>query len=301
MVAAFRRRVSLAAVAVLTMLALAACAAPAESDAGGDTAASGSVSPTPSVTPTPTEAPAPVAPVIRPIPAGAVVDYQLGGAYEPAAAVTVVARDSDDAPVPGLYNICYVNGFQTQPESNWPEVLVLHDAKGKPVTDPGWPDESILDISTPDNRAAIADRIAVTIAGCAGSGFDAVEFDNLDSYTRSRGAFGLDEAMQLAHLLVDVAHANGLAAGQKNTPELAARGHAELGFDFAVAEECQRFQECASYTSVYGDQVVDIEYSGHLRGTWAEVCADPTRPAAMVLRDRELAPLGTRGHVYDSC
>lgn len=296
-------RAGVVAIAVLTVLTLGSCA-DAGGDDGGDTAANGASTSTATPTPTPTATrTAPPAPAesIRAIPADAVFDYQLGGAYEPAKAVTVVARDSDDAPAPGLYNICYVNGFQTQPDSNWPEVLVLRDDDGDPVVDPGWPDESILDISTADNRAAIADRLAVSIAGCAGSGFDAVEFDNLDSYSRSRGAFGLAETMQLAALLVDTAHANGLAAGQKNTPELAARGHTEVGFDFAVAEECQRFQECQEYTGVYGDQVLDIEYAGHLSGTWAEVCADPSRPPATVLRDRQLAPAGDRGHVYDRC
>src|SRR5690606_3848532 len=67
-------------------------------------------------------------------------DYQLGGAYEPPAGVQIVSRDRHDPPAPGLYNICYVNGFQSQPgEDNFwlddhPD-LVLRDGKGDPVID----------------------------------------------------------------------------------------------------------------------------------------------------------------------
>nr|WP_179547264.1 endo alpha-1,4 polygalactosaminidase [Herbiconiux flava] len=303
-VPALRLRASAVALVVVTVLGLSACATGSDDD--GPAAASGTGTGTPSATASPTpsataEVDAAAPPSIRPLPADPVFDYQLGGAYAPSVGVNVVARDSTAAPEAGVYSICYVNGFQSQPGENWPEVLVLRDDEGEPVADPGWPDETIFDISTPDNRAALADRIAVTIAGCAGSGFDAVEFDNLDSYTRSDGAFGLEQAVQFATMLVGIAHANGLAAGQKNTPELGARGHTQIGFDFAVAEECQRFAECESYTEVYGDQVLDIEYAGHLSGSWAEVCADPSRPAGIVLRDRPLAPAGTKGHVYDRC
>src|SRR3954468_22116986 len=48
-------------------------------------------------------------------PAGAVPDYQLGGVYEPADGVAIVGRDRAADPAPGIYSVCYVNGFQTQP------------------------------------------------------------------------------------------------------------------------------------------------------------------------------------------
>src|SRR5262245_45079551 len=55
--------------------------------------------------------------------ANAPFDYQLGGAYDPPADVEVLSRDRTDAPAPGLYNVCYVNGFQAQPgdEDFWLE------------------------------------------------------------------------------------------------------------------------------------------------------------------------------------
>lgn len=253
--------------------------------------------PTPTPTPTPTWAPG----VVNTLPADPVFDYQLGGAYDPPPGVTVVTRDSSADPVEGVYSICYVNAFQSQPDGYWPESLKVHDSDGKTVNDPAWPDESILDISTPDNRQAIADRTAVTVAGCAGKGFQAVEFDNLDAYTRSEGGTTLYDTIAYARLIVEFAHSSGLAVAQKNTPELEARGKTDIGFDFAVAEECQRFGECGAYTEVYGAAVLDIEYAGALGAAWSDVCADPALPAGTVQRDRKLVPAGEPGHVYARC
>ncbi len=108
--------------------------------------------------------------------------------------------------------------------------------------------------------------------------------------------------MAFAKLLVAAAAELGLPAGQKNTAELAARGRDEVGFAFAVSEECHRWDECAAYTGVYGaDQVLGIEYTDDLRGSFAEACADPSRPGSLILRDRMLLPAGREGHVFDAC
>lgn len=238
-------------------------------------------------------------------PVDLVFDYQLGGAYEPASVVGGVARDSTDSPDPDRYSICYVNGFQSQPADRdaWlaePE-LVLVDAAGEPIIDENWPDELIFDASTDDRRARIAERIGASITRCAEAGFDAVEIDNLDSYTRSEGRLTVDDAIALATRYAGIAHDAGLLIGQKNTGELGARGRDEVGFDFAVAEECQRFDECAGYTDVYGDAVIDIEYTDDLSGTFAEVCDDPQVPYSTILRDRDLAPADDAGHVFEAC
>lgn len=235
-------------------------------------------------------------------PAGATPDYQLGGAYDPADGVGVVGRDRSDDPAEGLYSICYVNGFQTQPGelATWPDDLVLH-SESEPVFDPDWPDEALLDTSTDDRRQRIAEMVAPWIEGCADAGFDAVEFDNLDSYTRSKEALTLDDNLALAALLVDVAHGAGLAAGQKNAAEDAVALRERAGFDFALVEECAAYDECAAFTDVYGDAVIDIEYTDELPRTFAEMCADDESPASMVLRDRELAPSGQEEHVFETC
>lgn len=233
-------------------------------------------------------------------PADGVADYQLGGAYEPSAEVTIVARDSTEQPAGGRYSICYVNGFQTQPGDAWPEALLLQ-VDGAPLADPNWPDEFLIDISSDETRADAAARLAPTIERCATAGFDAVEFDNLDSYTRSSGLLTQDDALAFATLLVEQAHALGLAAGQKNTAELDARGRDTVGFDFAVVEECAQFDECAAYTEIYGPAVIAIEYTDALSDSFDEVCADPATPPITVLRDRLLAPAGDPEHVFEHC
>ncbi len=235
-------------------------------------------------------------------PAVATPDYQLGGAYEPAAEVGIVGRDRSADPAADAYSICYVNGFQTQPGElgSWDaDLLLQHD--GATVFDPDWPDEALLDTSTADRRERIAAQIIPWIEGCADDGFAAVEFDNLDSYTRSDDALSLDDNLALAALFVDAAHGAGLAAGQKNAAEDAAALRDRAGFDFAVTEECAVFEECDVYTAVYGAHVIDIEYSDELPRSFAEMCADPESPASMVLRDRDLVAPDDPAYVFETC
>lgn len=238
-------------------------------------------------------------------PAGIVVDYQLGGAYEPAAGIGGVVRDQSDEPAPGLWSACYVNGFQTQPQERYrwlvghPD-LVLRDEQGEPVADEGWPDELLLDTSTADKRGQIVAVLDEDLQRCAAKGFDAVDVDNLDSWTRSGTRLTSDDALALAGLIVEHAHALGLAVGQKNAAELGARGRDEAGFDFAVAEQCVQYDECAAYTDVYGEHVVDIEY-GLDDEAWAGACKDPQRPFSTILRDHDLSTPAEEGYVLRTC
>ncbi|MFI6579460.1 endo alpha-1,4 polygalactosaminidase [Nocardiopsis sp. NPDC050513] len=238
-------------------------------------------------------------------PAGA-FDYQLGGAYEPPSDVGAVVRDATDEPAPELYSVCYVNGFQTQPQerdmwvSEHPDLL-LRDGDGAFVVDPDWPDEFLLDVSTEERRAGIAEIVGATVEDCAERGFDAVEFDNLDSYTRSDGAFTADDALLLATELADGAHGLGLAVAQKNSAELAGRAREEAGFDLAVAEECVAYEECAAYTDVYGDAVLAVEYPDTLEIPFEEACADPDTPAGTILRDRDLVVPDEPGYLFETC
>ena len=234
-------------------------------------------------------------------PAGAGFDYQLGGASPVPDGVTVVARDSTDEPAGAGFDICYVNGFQTQPGAVWPESLLLHDASGGLLVDPGWPDEHLFDTSTAEAREALAELQAPVIDGCAAAGFDAVEFDNLDSYSRSDGALDLDDAVAFATLLVTRTHQAGLAAGQKNTAELEARGRDEIGFDFAVVEECDLYSECGAFTDVYGDGVLAIEYTDDLRDTVEGLCSRESTPRSTVVRDRDLVPADDPGYSFARC
>jgi len=233
-------------------------------------------------------------------------DYQLGGGYRPPAGVTIVERDSTDRPAAGKYGICYVNGFQTQPGSfaAWKRAApaaILRDAAGKPVADPGWPDEVLLDTRTTATRAAITKELTKSVARCAARGFDAVEFDNLDSWTRSGKRLTRAGNLALAASLVRVGHAHGLAVGQKNTPQLGKAGRQTTGFDFVVAEECVQYRECSAYTAVYGKRVIDVEYADTLGRSWASVCRLRDRPAMTILRDRDLVTPSDDGYVFQRC
>ena len=228
--------------------------------------------------------------LITPLPVGTDVDYQLGGARAVPGHVGVVVRDRLETPAPGRYNVCYVNGFQTQPEEKafWlahPRLL-LHRA-GRPVVDEAW-GEFLLDTRTSDRRARIAAIVGRWVDRCARDGFDAVEFDNLDSWSRSHGLITRNADRALAKLLVARAHRAGLAAGQKNWPEWNGR---RVGYDFAIAEECGRWHECGAYVSHYGDRVLVIEYRDV---DFAAACRAWGGRLAVVRRDLALSPTGVR-------
>ena len=127
-----------------------------------------------------------------------------------------------------------------------------------------------------------------------------MEFDNLDSFTRSGGALALADAVSVARELVAISHGAGLSAGQKNAAEHTAVLHDEAGFDFAVAEECAAYEECTAYTGVY-DSVLDIEYTDQLPVPFADLCAAAETPATAILRDRDLTRPGDSAHVYETC
>ncbi|MGW1598921.1 endo alpha-1,4 polygalactosaminidase [Streptomyces sp. SCL15-4] len=231
---------------------------------------------------------------VRLPPKAAGFDYQIGGAYPPPEGVRVVSRDRSDSPARGLYNICYVNAFQAQPaeRSSWPADLLLRDARGRLVVDEDW-DEPLLDIRTPAKRDRVAKRVNGWIDGCADKGFDAVEPDNYDSYTRSDGLLDPADATAFMALLSRHAHARHLAVAQKNTAELAGqRGRA--GLDFAVAEECGQYDECGVYAKAFGDRVVDIEYTDHgleaARARWGG-------RLSIVRRDRDVSTPGSAAYV----
>jgi hypothetical protein len=231
-------------------------------------------------------------------PANGPFDYQLGGAYPPPTGVAVVSRDRTDAPALGLYNICYVNGFQVQPgeEASWEPDLILRDANGDPIIDPDW-DEWLLDVSSGSKRTRIAAVVGGWIRGCAADGFDAVEIDNLDSYSRSGGRIAPSDAVAFMALLSSAAHTAGLAIAQKNSTEILSR-RSEMGTDFAVAEECSRYDECGDYVTAYGQRVLMIEYRDV---DFTKGCNQYGATHSIVRRDVNLVTPGNPAYVYAGC
>jgi hypothetical protein len=251
----------------------------------------------------PVAPPAVAAPVLPP--PNVPFDYQLGGAYAPDPTVRVVARDRRERPAPGLYSICYVNGFQTQPgELRWWRThrpgLLLRTRAGRLVVDRAW-GEVLLDVSTAAKRRALGRVVGRWIEGCARHGFAAVEPDNLDSWTRSRGRLTRSDNAAFARRLARIAHAAGLAIAQKNAASLA-RDHRRIGFDFAVVEECQAYRECGVFERAFGARVYEIEYADNGgRAGFDRACAARGARISIVYRDRDIVPRGRPGHVWASC
>jgi hypothetical protein len=214
--------------------------------------------------------------------------------------VTIVSRDRKARVAAGLYNICYVNGFQIQPDelTMWQSMyptLILRDGSGNPVIDPDW-NEALIDVSTPAKRTQIAGIVGAWIDGCAAAGYKAVEIDNLDTYARSGGRIVQNDSVAMIRMFADRAHSKGMAIAQKNSSELVAR-KAEMATDFVVAEECNRFNECGVYRAAYGDQVYVIEYR---REDFQKGCTDFPN-LSIILRDRNLVAPGNPAYVYDGC
>ena len=126
------------------------------------------------------------------------------------------------------YSICYVNAFQTQANepgtdrpderSNWPRKLIL----SKLGDDPNWGGEYLVDVRSGKKRKRAARWVQQMIDGCAEKGFDAVEYDNLDSWTRFDGTplakkvpFGKKQALAYARLLAERAHAAGWRSARR--------------------------------------------------------------------------------------
>ena len=283
---------------------------------GSATAPAPTTTPTSSATtttPTATSAPATSAPAttapaaFAAPPANAPFDYQIGDPYQPPAGVRVVSRDHGSTAAAGLYNICYVNGFQAQPDelSTWKRDHddLLLKRNGSYVVDGDW-NEVLLDTSTAAKRDGLVAVVGAWIDSCAAKGFRAVEVDNLDSWTRSNGLLTQAHAVAYATALATRAHAKGLAIAQKNAVEIADIGHNQIKFDFAVAEECANYEmsagvpECQGYVAAYGTKVLVIEYDNtHFQ----QACQRYGETLSIIQRDVDVTAPGSKSYVYHSC
>lgn len=200
-----------------------------------------------------------------------------------------MSRDWFDAEAePGLYNICYVNAFQAQPSGssddltradlleNWPTDALLG------VRDEGW-DEEVIDIRSDYSRQVAFNHVTQMIDTCAAKGFDAVEFDNLDTYFRFGQFLTADQAITYARMLNDYSHEQGLATAQKNSAELITAGlHGAADFDFALVEQCSHFNECSVFADAYDGRVLAVEYK---RQAFYDGCSNPLSDFPFVLVD----------------
>ena len=205
------------------------------------------------------------------------VDYQLGGVRR-SRPVGIVVRDRRRA-APAATTSATSTASRPSPTSVGSGTPSRAGAaqERRPVVDSAW-GEWLLDIRTPRKRQRLAAIMRRWIRGCAARGFDAVEFDNLDSFTRSRGCSRDARRSPTRGCSCASAHRAGLSAGQKNLADFDGR---RVGYDFAVAEECGRYRECAAYVAHFGRRVLSIEYRRvDFRWTCARYGIAPVRGAA---------------------
>ncbi len=189
--------------------------------------------------------------------------WQLTGTVDTSVKVDVYDLDAFTTPestvkalkAAGRHTICYVNAGAKEdfrPDAGrFPESVV-----GKGLD--GWPGEKWLDIRRWDLLEPVLTERFKT---CKSKGFDAVEPDNVDGYSNESG-FALTAADQLRYnrRVADLAHGMNLAVGLKNDVEQAATLAAV--FDFAVNEECAKYQECDELRvfTASGKPVFHVEY-----------------------------------------
>ncbi|NUP17549.1 MAG: protein kinase [Streptomyces sp.] len=299
----------LAAALVVTGLAIAAVKTAGKS--AGETAAKtaertgtgaaqkdGSQSPTASASTSPSAPASASASAVMAPPVHARWDYQIGGAYSLPTGVRVVSRSHEDPAAPGAYNICNFNALQVQKgaEGNWASDLLLRDANGDVVYDKDW-NEAVLDIRTAAKRQRIAAKGNSWIDACAAKGYQAVEPDNYDSFTRFPDYLTADQAKAFMKLLSAHAHKKGLAIAQKNTLELAP-DRAAVGLDFAVVEECGKWDECGEFAKAFDNKVLVVEYTA--KGL-AKACTDWGSALSIVRRDQDVVSEGTDGYRRETC
>ena len=225
-------------------------------------------------------------------------DYQIGGAYTMPTGVRMVSRSHEDPPAPGAYNICNFNALQTQEgeEGDWDSDLLLRGANGDVVHDKDW-NEAVLDIRTDAKRQRIAAKVNSWIDECAAKGYQAVEPDNYDTFTRFPDYLTADQAKAFMKLLSAPAHVKGLAIAQKNTLELAP-DRASVGLDFAVVEECGEWNECGEFARTFDNNVLVVEYTA--KGL-SNACSRWGSALSIVRRDQDVVAEGTDGYLRETC
>ncbi len=293
--------IALAAALVVTGLSITAVKTSMRTESHGNDSSQSTTapaSPSPSPSPSASASASASAATVTPPPKHVPWDYQIGGAYALPDGVRVVSRSHEDAAAPDAYNICNFNAFQAQEnaEGDWDSDLLLRDAGGDVVYNEDW-GEAVLDIRTDAKRQRIASEVNAWIDECATKGYQAVEPDNYDTFTRFPDHLTAGQATAFMKLLVVHAHAKGLAVAQKNTLELVSE-RASVGLDFAVVEECGQWNECGEFAAAFDNNVLVVEYTA--KGM-ANACSGWSDTLSIIRRDQDVVLKGASGHLRKTC
>jgi Glycoside-hydrolase family GH114 len=154
----------------------------------------------------------------------------------------------------GRHVICYFSAGSYEPDRPDSDALAK---TGLGSTLDGWPDEKWLDIRS----SAVRDIMKARLDLAASKGCDGVEPDNVDGFDNSNGLNLTQQNQQdYNQFLATEAHARKLSVGLKNclalVPKLVA------SFDWALNEECLKYDECDSLAPFIsaGKAVFHCEY-----------------------------------------
>ena len=189
--------------------------------------------------------------------------WQLTGAIDQSVTAQMYDVDLQDSPASlvaslhakGRRVVCYLSAGSFE---DWRPDAADFPADVLGETLDGWPDERWLDIRRLDVLGPIMER---RLDQCRAKGFDGVEPDNVDGYGNRTG-FELRAADQLRYnrFLAREAHARGLSIGLKN--DLDQVKALEPDFDWAINEECFRYDECEALATFVRARkaVFNVEY-----------------------------------------
>jgi hypothetical protein len=199
----------------------------------------------------------------RKIKRGDTFAYQLDGATKnhPVKVFFVDLFDTSASKISSLKSsgkivVCY---YSAGTYENWrPDVSSLPaSVKGRNMD--GWAGEKWLNVKS----SAVLDLAKSRNARAKSKGCDGVDPDNVDAYGNNTG-FSISQADSRAFLqrISADARSSGLQVGLKNSAEIASA--LQPYFDFAVVEECHKWNECSRYNSFSqaGKAVFQIEYGG---------------------------------------
>jgi hypothetical protein len=173
----------------------------------------------------------------------------------------------------GGHAICYVDAGDA--ETYRPDyhrfVAFDRDCGGCLIGNPFSPifaDEFFLNIDNDRGQRSFVLKVNRDRATkCANAGFDAIEWDVVDTFEDPHSGFRISARSQLMFntRLANIAHALGLSVALKNDPSQIA--DLEPYFDFAIVEECFQYHFCAGHPSPgevafveAGKAVFEVEY-----------------------------------------
>ena len=167
-------------------------------------------------------------------------------------AIRVLNKDGERT----MWAICYLSAGTWEPwrldADKFPASL-----KGKSVS--GFRNEKWLDIRRWDLLGPIMQERAKK---CRDTGFDGIEWDNVDGYTNETG-FSLKAGDQLFYNanIANLAHAVGLTVALKN--DIGQASQLLPYFDYAINEQCQQYKECGMLKPFVdaGKAVFQVEYN----------------------------------------